>query len=115
MSKLNFEVVEFGVKFTVIWNLRRYVDSFCQQNLHYPILSRKLFLFILCFFIIFKHFSLFQGHIILFLMWTSILGLTFRKKRKLAAIVWDASGEARQCGIQPHLHLLEIFQVVIEC
>ena len=35
MKRLEFVAIQFGVKFTIIWDLRQYVDRVCQQYLHY--------------------------------------------------------------------------------
>ena len=34
VSKLEFVAIQFGVKFTVIYNLHYYVDGVCQQYPH---------------------------------------------------------------------------------
>ena len=60
MSRLEFVAVQFGVKFTTIYNLWHYVDRVCQRYLHFPYLFRKLYYFAELFhdFILF-HFILF--------------------------------------------------------
>ena len=77
MSRLEFVAIQFGVKFTIIYKLRYYIDEDCQLYLHYFALFPKLYWFMQLFryFIIislFYHFIsilyYFQGHIILFLI-----------------------------------------------
>ena len=76
MSRLEFVAIQFGVKFTSIYNLWRYVDKVCQRYLLFPLISKTLlfaklfhdfilFYFVLFYFILFR----FQGHFILFLIW----------------------------------------------
>ena len=68
--------IQFGVKFTIIYKLRYYVDKDCQLYLQYFAIFSKLcyFMQLLRYFIIislFYHFIsflyYFQGHIILLL------------------------------------------------
>ena len=37
MSKLEFVAIQFGVKFTIMYNVRRYVEKVCQRYLHFSI------------------------------------------------------------------------------
>ena len=42
MSKLEFVAIQFGVKFTIMYKVRHYVDRICQSYLHYFMLFRKI-------------------------------------------------------------------------
>ena len=83
-SRLEFVAIQFGVKFTVMYKLRHYVDRDCQLYLHCLQLFRKLCYFtklshnfILFYFILFFIFICFQGHFILFLIWNYDCGEPF--------------------------------------
>ena len=45
MSELEFVAIQFGVKFTVMYKLRHYVDIVCQQYIHYLILFYNFVIF----------------------------------------------------------------------
>ena len=59
MSRLEFVAIQFGVKFTSIYNLWRYVDKVCQRYLLFPLILKTLLFakffhdFILFYFILF--------------------------------------------------------------
>ena len=82
MSRLEFAAIQFGVKFTITYKLRYYVDKDCQLYQHYFTLfpklcySMQLFHYFIIIFIILPFYFIlyyFQGHIILFLI--TIYGL----------------------------------------
>ena len=59
MSRLEFVAIQFGVQFTSIYNLWRYVDKVCQRYLPFQLISKTLLFaklfhdFILFYFILF--------------------------------------------------------------
>ena len=63
MSRLEFVAIQFGVQFTSIYNLWRYVDKVCQRYLPFPLISKTLLFaklfhdFILFYFILFHSIS----------------------------------------------------------
>ena len=79
-SRLEFVAIQFGVKFTVMYMLRHYVDRDCQLYLHCLQLFRKLCYFtklshnfILFYFILFYFSFLFVFKVILYY---SLYGIT---------------------------------------
>ena len=109
MSKLEFVAIQFGVKFTGIWNLGQCVDKVCS-DIYIILFISKTLLFHTIISLFFTINLLFQDHIVLFLMWFLTFTWPFWKRRKIAAILLAATGKARQRGLQPYLHPLETFK-----
>ena len=83
MSRLEFVAIQFGVKFTSIYNLWRYVDKVCQRYLLFPLISKTLLFtklfhdFILFYFILF-YFDIFYS-VFKVILYYSLYGFTTLK------------------------------------